>query len=195
MLSPLLGIRPDSGPDRHPATDILVQVCLGPAQLGLEAAISAVPRNEHRFRPGSDRAGLVCQRRRMSWLNTGAPRAGGCSEIAHSGYVIIHHEPPPPTTAIMVVQRCITFATVSPRCPPMGLVLSQAATVGVRYPHPLQPIRRTVAAWAGASCRGFFRKIDYRSGRGQSGAASEEPRAPTSCMRSSRFRVSSASRR
>src|SRR5258708_2330240 len=56
---PLLGVRPDSGPDRYSATDILFQVCLGPAPVGLEEAVSAVPRNEHRFHPGSDRAGQL----------------------------------------------------------------------------------------------------------------------------------------
>src|SRR2546430_13744694 len=55
--SPLLGVRPDAGPDRYSATDVLLQVRLGPAPIGLEEAVSAVPRNEHRLHPGSDRAG------------------------------------------------------------------------------------------------------------------------------------------
>src|SRR5919198_6305933 len=54
---PLLGVRPDSGPHRYSATDILVQVCLGPAPVGLEEAVSAVPRDEHWFYSGSDCAG------------------------------------------------------------------------------------------------------------------------------------------
>jgi riboflavin biosynthesis pyrimidine reductase len=60
---PLLGLRPDSGPHRYPATYPIVQVCPGPAPVGLEEAVGAVPRNEHRFRAGSDRAGLLGQRR------------------------------------------------------------------------------------------------------------------------------------
>jgi hypothetical protein len=59
----LLGVRPDSGPDRYAATDILVQVCLGPAPVGLEEAVSAVLRDEHRFHPGFDRPGLLGQRK------------------------------------------------------------------------------------------------------------------------------------
>jgi hypothetical protein len=43
---------------------MIVEVCLGPAPVGLEEAVSAVPRNEHRFHPGSDRAGHLGQRRR-----------------------------------------------------------------------------------------------------------------------------------
>src|ERR1022692_2143302 len=60
---PLLGVRPDSGPDRYSAADMLVEVCLGSAPVGLEEAVRAVPRNEHRFHPRSDRAGLLGQRR------------------------------------------------------------------------------------------------------------------------------------
>src|ERR1022692_238885 len=60
---PLLGVRPDSGPDRYSAADMIVEVCLGSAPVGLEEAVSAVPRNEHRFHPGSDRAGHLGQRR------------------------------------------------------------------------------------------------------------------------------------
>src|SRR5207249_8308881 len=56
---PLLGVRPDSGPHRYSATDVLVQVRLRPAPVGLEEAVSAVPRNEHRLHPGSDRAGQL----------------------------------------------------------------------------------------------------------------------------------------
>ena len=56
---PLLGVRPDAGPDRYSATDMFVQVCLGPAPVGLEEAVSAVPRNGHRLDPGSDRAGQL----------------------------------------------------------------------------------------------------------------------------------------
>src|SRR5215467_3751951 len=63
VYRPLLGLRPDSGPHRYSATDILVQVRLGPAPVGLEEAVSAVPRNEHRLHPGSDRAGQLGQRR------------------------------------------------------------------------------------------------------------------------------------
>jgi hypothetical protein len=59
---PLLGVRPDSRPDRYSAADMLVQVCLGPAPVGLVEAVRAVPRNEHRFRAGSDRAGQFGQR-------------------------------------------------------------------------------------------------------------------------------------
>ena len=54
---PLLGVWPDSGPDRCSAADMLVQVCLGAAPVALVEAVRAVPRNEHRFQPGSDRAG------------------------------------------------------------------------------------------------------------------------------------------
>src|SRR5438477_9778607 len=60
---PLLGIRPDSGPYRYSATNVIVQVCLGPAPVSLEEAVGAVPRNEHRLRAGADRAGLLAQRR------------------------------------------------------------------------------------------------------------------------------------
>src|SRR5450755_3881698 len=42
---------------------MIVQVCLGPAPVGLEEAVRAVPRNEHRLYPGSDRAGQLGQRR------------------------------------------------------------------------------------------------------------------------------------
>src|SRR5262249_10648192 len=60
---PLLGLRSDSGPHRYSATYMIVQVCLGPTPVGLEEAVSAVPRNEHRLRAGSDRAGLLGYRR------------------------------------------------------------------------------------------------------------------------------------
>ncbi len=40
----LLGLRPDSGPHGYSATNIIVQVCLGPAPVGLEEAVGAVPR-------------------------------------------------------------------------------------------------------------------------------------------------------
>src|SRR6266705_5687063 len=60
---PLLGIRPDSGPHRYSATYMIVQVGLGPAPIGLEEAVRAVPWNEHRLHAGSDRAGLLGQRR------------------------------------------------------------------------------------------------------------------------------------
>ena len=40
---PLLGVRPDSGPHRYSATDMIVQVCLGPAPVGLEEAVGAIP--------------------------------------------------------------------------------------------------------------------------------------------------------
>src|SRR5262249_59129303 len=60
---PLLGLWPDSGPHRYSATYMIVQVCFGPAPVGLEEAVSAVPRNEHRLHAGSDRAGLLGQRR------------------------------------------------------------------------------------------------------------------------------------
>src|SRR5215831_9188246 len=59
----LLGLRPDSGPHRYSATYKIVQVCLGPAPVGLKEAVSAVPRDEHRLCPGSDRAGQPGQRR------------------------------------------------------------------------------------------------------------------------------------
>ena len=60
---PLLGLRPDSDPRRYPPTHMIVQVCLGPAPVGLEEAVCAVPRNGHRLDAGSDRAGLLGQRR------------------------------------------------------------------------------------------------------------------------------------
>src|SRR5580692_1004773 len=41
---PLLGLRSDSGPHRYSATDLIVEVGLGPAPVGLEEAVSAVPR-------------------------------------------------------------------------------------------------------------------------------------------------------
>ena len=59
----MLGVRPDSGPDRYSATDIRVEVCLGSAPVGLEEAVSAVPRDEHRFHPAFDCAGLFGKRR------------------------------------------------------------------------------------------------------------------------------------
>src|SRR5260370_39601179 len=59
---PLLGVRPDCGPHRYSATDMIVQVCLGPAPVGLVETVSAVPRDGHRFHPGSDRAGQLGQR-------------------------------------------------------------------------------------------------------------------------------------
>jgi hypothetical protein len=37
--------------------------CLGPAPVGLEEAVSAVLRDEHRFHPGFDRPGLLGQRK------------------------------------------------------------------------------------------------------------------------------------
>jgi len=51
---PLLGLRPDSGPLRYPATYLLVQVCLAPTSVGLEEAISTVPRNEYRLQTGAN---------------------------------------------------------------------------------------------------------------------------------------------
>src|SRR5438105_11076587 len=60
---PLLGVRPNPGPHRYSATYMIVQVCLGPAPVGLEEAVSAVPRNEHRLYPCSDRAGQLGKRR------------------------------------------------------------------------------------------------------------------------------------
>src|SRR5215471_15887610 len=42
---------------------MIVQVCLGSAPVGLEEAVSAVPRDEHRLHPGSDCAGQLSQRR------------------------------------------------------------------------------------------------------------------------------------
>ncbi len=59
---PLLGFRPDFGPHRQSAADMLVQVRLGPAPEGLEEAVRAVPRDEHRHRAGSDRVGQFGQR-------------------------------------------------------------------------------------------------------------------------------------
>ena len=44
-------------PTPNSATNMIVQVCLGPAPVGLEEAVGAVPRNDHRLRAGSDRAG------------------------------------------------------------------------------------------------------------------------------------------
>src|SRR5438445_7253424 len=60
---PLLGLPPDSGPHRYSATYTVVQVCLGPAPVGLEEAVGAVPRNEHRLYTGSDCAGQLGKRR------------------------------------------------------------------------------------------------------------------------------------
>src|SRR5712692_7580939 len=60
---PLLGVQPNPGPHRYSATYMIVQVCLGPAPVRLEEAVSAVPRNEHRLHAGSDRAGQLGQRR------------------------------------------------------------------------------------------------------------------------------------
>jgi hypothetical protein len=54
---------PGVGPHRYSATEVIVQVCLGPAPVGLEEAVSAVPRNRHPLHAGSDRAGLLGQRR------------------------------------------------------------------------------------------------------------------------------------
>jgi hypothetical protein len=60
-------------------------VCLGPAPVGLEEAVSAVPRNEHRLHAGSDRAGLPgstadCSAETSAWTTgltlTGAPDRG-----------------------------------------------------------------------------------------------------------------------
>ena len=75
---PPLGVRPDSGPDRHSAADMLVQVCLGPAPVGLVKAVSAVPRDGHRFGPGSDRAGQLGQGRPAS------PEAGVLGQVVTS---------------------------------------------------------------------------------------------------------------
>jgi hypothetical protein len=41
---PLFGLRPNPGPHGYSATYMIVQVCLGPAPVGLEEAVSAVPR-------------------------------------------------------------------------------------------------------------------------------------------------------
>src|SRR3984885_8625550 len=60
---PLLGVRPDPGPPRYSAADVLVEVSLGAAPVGLEEAVRTVPRNEHRLRAGADRAGQPGQRR------------------------------------------------------------------------------------------------------------------------------------
>src|SRR5271165_1982258 len=60
---PLLGVRSDPGPHRYAATYMVVQICLGPTPVRLEEAVSAVPRDRHWLYPGSDRAGLLGQRR------------------------------------------------------------------------------------------------------------------------------------
>src|ERR1700677_3523366 len=60
---PLLSVRPDFGPDRDPATDMIVQVGLGPAPVGFVEAVNAVPRDGHRFYPVSDRPGQLGQGR------------------------------------------------------------------------------------------------------------------------------------
>src|SRR5262249_43035868 len=72
---PLLGVRPDSGPDRHSAADMLVQIRLGPAPVGVVEAVSAVPRNEHRLGPSSYCAGQFGQRRSAS------PEAGELGQV------------------------------------------------------------------------------------------------------------------
>ena len=51
----LLGVRSDSAPDRHAAADVLVEVRLGPAPVGLVEAVSAVPG----MGTGSVRAAIV----------------------------------------------------------------------------------------------------------------------------------------
>src|SRR5258705_691827 len=93
------GIRPDSGPDRYSATHILVQVRLGPAPVGLEEAVSAVPRNEHRLHPGSDRGGLLGQRRTadaevsdLGQVVTSQPEPATPSDFA--GVALEHHHAP-----------------------------------------------------------------------------------------------------
>ena len=53
---------PTLRPHRYRAAHVFVQVRLGPAPVGLEEAVSAVPRDEHRLRPGPDRAGQLGQR-------------------------------------------------------------------------------------------------------------------------------------
>ena len=75
MHCPLLGVRADPGPDRHAATDMLDQVCLGPAPVGVVEAVSALPRNEHRLGPSSDRAGQFGQRR------AAVPEAGELGQV------------------------------------------------------------------------------------------------------------------
>ena len=72
---PLLGLRPDPRPHRHSAAHVLVQVGLGPSPVGLEQAVSAVPRDEHRLRPGADRAGQLGQRQ-AGRREAQRPRAG-----------------------------------------------------------------------------------------------------------------------
>src|ERR1700722_3186182 len=79
---PLLGVRPDSRPYRHSATDIVVQVRLGTTPVGLEEAVHAVPRDEHRLRPGSDRAGQLGQRRTA------------CDEFSDLGQVVTSQPEP-----------------------------------------------------------------------------------------------------
>src|SRR5215469_3377823 len=58
-----LSLRSDRGPHRDSATYTIVQVCFGPAPVGLEETVRAVPRNEHRLYAGSDSTGLLGQRR------------------------------------------------------------------------------------------------------------------------------------
>src|SRR5579875_1163276 len=60
---PLLGVRPHPGPHRYSAPDMIVQIRLGPAPVGLEEAVRAVPRNEHRLHPGSGHTGHLGHRR------------------------------------------------------------------------------------------------------------------------------------
>lgn len=68
---PLLCVRPDVGPDRYATTDALIQVRLGPPPVGLEKAVSAVPRNEHRLDLRSDGASQL-----SSETDTGGPDLG-----------------------------------------------------------------------------------------------------------------------
>src|SRR5687768_8925495 len=58
----LLSVRPDRLPDRYSATDLLVLVRLGPTPEGLVEAISTIPWDGHRLRPGPDRPGQLGQR-------------------------------------------------------------------------------------------------------------------------------------
>src|ERR1700761_828391 len=50
----LLDLRPHSRPHGKSATHLIVQIRLGPAPVGFEEAVRAVPGNGDRLRPGSN---------------------------------------------------------------------------------------------------------------------------------------------
>jgi hypothetical protein len=59
---PLLDFRPNSGPHRYAATNVLVKVRLRPTPVRLEETINAIPRNQHRLNPSPDRAGQLSRK-------------------------------------------------------------------------------------------------------------------------------------